>query len=117
MSLRLRIIIIVGMAIVLLYIFICFGLLWSLIAIVIAVFGGWPKLLQKSANLLGIYDPVNMLAFFGLGLAIFVIFSLMMEVSKQSEQIKRLTQEIAILRKDSYDSIQKVSKEKEVKHE
>ena len=58
-----------------------------------------------------------MLAFFGLGLAIFVIFSLMMEVSKQSEQIKRLTQEIAILRKDSYDSIQKVSKEKEVKHE
>ena len=68
------------------------------------------------SHLLGIYDPVNMLAFVGIILAIFAIFSLMMEVSKQSEQIKRLTQELAILRKDDYDksSEKKKSDKKEI---
>jgi hypothetical protein len=80
-----------------------FGIAWSLVAAAIMIFAIWPKLLLWAANLLGIYDPVNMLTFVGLILAIFAIFSLMMEVTKQSEQIKKLTQELAILRKESED--------------
>ena len=116
MSLRLQIIIIVCMVLALIYIIrrvatkrldFRFGIGWSLIVIVIMVFAIWPGLLAAVSHLLGIYDPVNMLAFVGIILAVFAIFSLMMEVSKQGEQIKRLSQELGILRKDAYDATQK----------
>ncbi len=122
MSLRLQIIIIVCMILALIYIGrrvatkrleFKFGIAWSFIVVVIMVFAIWPKLLAMVAHLLGIYDPVNMLAFVGIVLAIFAIFSLMMEVSKQSEQIKRLTQELAILRKDEHDNSEKAKESKE----
>ena len=35
----------------------------------------------------------------------------MMEVSKQADQIKKLTQELAILRKDAHDDIEKLAVE------
>ena len=63
MSLRLQIIIIIGMLIVLLYIFrkvaqkrldYRYGIAWSFIVFIIIVFAAWPKLLQKTANILGI---------------------------------------------------------------
>ena len=114
MSLRLQIIIIVCMVIALIFIIrrvatkkldFKFGIAWSLVVMVLLIFGIWPSLLAKVSHVLGIYDPVNMLAFVGLILAIFAIFSLMMEVSKQGEQIKRLSQELGILRKDTYDAV------------
>ena len=110
MSTRLQIIIITCMILALIYIArkvakkkldFRFGICWSMIVVVIIIFAIFPKLLLKVSNLLGIYDPVNMLSFVGIILAIFGIFSLMMEVSKQAEQIKRLSQELAILRKDT----------------
>ncbi|MCR5214566.1 MAG: DUF2304 domain-containing protein [Eubacterium sp.] len=119
MSPRLQFIIIICMLIALIYIGrrvaqrkldFRFGIGWSLVVIVIMIFAIWPVLLQKTSMLLGIYDPVNMLAFLGLILAIFAIFSLMMEVSKQGEQIKKLTQELAILRKDTKKSPKKTNK-------
>ncbi|SEQ86408.1 hypothetical protein SAMN02910369_02564 [Lachnospiraceae bacterium NE2001] len=119
MSLRLQIIIILCMILALVYIGrrvatkkldFKFGIAWSFVVVVIMIFAIFPKLLAMVSHLLGIYDPVNMLAFVGIILAIFAIFSLMMEVSKQSEQIKRLTQELAILRKDDYDKSSKNQK-------
>ena len=110
MSPRLQIIIIVCMMLAIFYIArrvaqrrldFRFGIFWSLVVIGIMVFAIWPGLLLKVSLLLGIYDPVNMLSFVGLILAIFAIFSLMMEVTKQGEQIKKLTQELAILRRDT----------------
>ena len=80
-----------------------FGLVWCLVDVLMAIFAIWPTLLAKTAHLIGIYDPVNMLMFLGIILVIMVLFSLSMEVSKQSEQIKKLTQELAISRKDEYD--------------
>ena len=112
MSLRLQIIIIISMIFVLIYIVrhvamkkldFRFGIGWSVIVIVIMAFAIWPQLLAAVSHFLGIYDPVNMLVFVGLILSIFAIFSLMMEVSRQNEQIKRLSQELAILRKDEFD--------------
>ena len=114
MSLRLQIIIIVCMVFALIFIIrrvatkkldFKFGIAWSLVVMVLLIFGIWPSLLAKVSHVLGIYDPVNMLAFVGLILAIFAIFSLMMEMSKQGEQIKRLSQELGILRKDTYDAV------------
>lgn len=114
MALKLQIILIVFVLLSLLYIFrrvsqkrldYRFGLVWSLVCIVVAVFAAWPRLLALTSHLLGIYDPVNMLSLLGIILIIMIVFSLFMEISKQSEQIKQLTQELAILRKDTYDQI------------
>ena len=112
MSLRLQIIIIVSMVLSIIYIEnrmrrkrldYRFGLGWMVICAIIMVFAIWPKLLDKISHLLGIYSPVNMLLFFGLVMAIVLIMILSVEVSRQAEQIKRLAQEIAILRKDGHD--------------
>lgn len=112
MSARLQIIIIACMAISLIYISLRinskkidykFGMIWALVSVVIMIFAIWPRLLAKISKLIGIYDPVNMLTFVGLVLVIMIIFSMSMEISKQSEQIKRLAQELAILRKDEHD--------------
>ena len=117
MSLRLQILIIACMLFAIIYIFrkvalkkldYRFGIAWSIVILVIIVFAAFPSILLKVAHILGIYDPVNMLAFVGIVLIVVVIFSMMMELSKQSEQIKKLSQELAILRKDSHDDIEKI---------
>ena len=126
MSLRLQIIIIVCMVFAILYIAARlrkkkldykFGLSWMLICIIITIFAIWPSFLSKVSRALGIYDPVNMLMFFGLILAIVLIFYLTGEVSRQSEQIKRLTQELAILRKDTHDSLENLEKNRTKQNE
>ena len=126
MSLRLQIIIIICMVLAILYIAgrlrskkldYKFGLSWMLVCIVIIIFAIWPSFLGKVSRVLGIYDPVNMLMFFGLILAIALIFHLTGEVSRQSEQIKRLTQELAILRKDTHDSLENLEKNRTKQNE
>ena len=120
MSLRLQIIIIACMIIAIIIIFrkigknkldFKLGLLWVMISIVVMIFAIWPSFLAKTSRLLGIYDPVNMLAFFGIVLLIMIIFALSSEISKLKDQVKRLSQEISILRKDTYDELNRNNKE------
>lgn len=119
MALKLQIILIVGMLVSILYIFrlisvkklnFKLGLSWCFVALVIVVFAAWPGLLKKISHFLGIYDPVNMIFMFGFVLLIYIVVSLSMEISKLSEQNKKLAQEIAILRKDTHDNIVNVEK-------
>ena len=86
------------------------GLLWVVISVIVMVFAIWPSLLAKTSRLLGIYDPVNMLAFFGIILLVMIIFALSSEISKLKEQVKRLSQELAILRKDTFDNFNQNNK-------
>ena len=87
------------------------GLSWSFVALIIIVFAIWPGLLKKVSHFLGIYDPVNMIFMFGFVLIVFIVASLSMEISKLIDQNKKLTQELAILRKDSYDSIKRLEEQ------
>ena len=80
------------------------SLIWILVCIVLAILDIWPSLLQWITTALGFELPVNMLFFLGFAIAIGIIFGLTARVSKQSEQIKTLTQQIALLKKDVEDS-------------
>ena len=122
MAFRLQVILIVGMIISILLIFrlignkklnFKLGLSWVLISLIIMVFAAWPALLLKCSKLLGIYSPVNMIFLFGFILLVFIVVFLSMEVSKLTEQNKRLSQELAILRKDTYDSINRIKNDRE----
>ena len=112
MSLRLRLTILVCMILVAVHIInmvrrqrinFRYALGWLLVDICILVLDIWPVLLDKIAWVIGIASPVNMLFFFGFILAVIIIFSLTMSVSRLSEKVRRLSQEIAIIRKDVHD--------------
>lgn len=126
MSIRLQTIIIVCMCIIVLYILNLmqkkrldyrFALGWLLVDGCILVLAIWPVLLERIASLVGIAAPVNMLFFFGFCLSVAVIFSLSMAVSRLSERVKKLSQEIAIIRKDMYDGDRRKEKTGEKEEE
>lgn len=74
-----------------------FALLWLFSAIILIIFAIWSKLLVILAKIMGIYyAPLVLVPLIILIVIIlFIYFSII--VSKQSEQIKKLSQQIAIL--------------------
>lgn len=86
-----------------------YALGWFFIVICICILTIWPMLLDKLANLIGIASPMNMLFFFGFCFAVAVIFALSMTISHLSDRVKKLAQEIAIIRKDMYENYRKIS--------
>ena len=111
MSVKLQILLIVVILIAMLYIInlvrkkiidFRYALLWLLVALCVLVLTIFPRLLI-------------MLFFLGFCLSIVVIFSLSIAVSNLQDKVKKTAQEIAIIRKDMYDTYQKL--EAEIKEE
>lgn len=71
-------------------------ILWTLFLIIIASF---PKLLPIISQVLGIYDDTNTIFLIVVAFIYIVTFLINSKVSKQSEKIKELTQELALLSK------------------
>lgn len=122
MTLKLRVIIFVCMLMAVIYIFhlirrkrldFRYGLGWLFIVFCISLLIIWPVFLDKLAAFLGIASPMNMLFFFGFCFAVMVIFSLSMTISHLADKVKKLSQEIAIIRKDMYQNYQNILKEQE----
>lgn len=85
------------------------ALVWLIAGIVLLFFDIFPSLLIGLAHLLGFELPVNMLFFLALALLTLIIFALTAKVSRMSEQIKTLMQEMAIL--DERQKNQEVQKD------
>ena len=120
MTLRLQIIVLTCMVLAAMYIInlvrkkkmdFKYALGWLFIILCIFILTVWPSLLDILARVLGIASPMNMLFFFGFCFAVMVIFSLSITISHLSDRVKKLSQEIAIIRKDMYENYQKNSKE------
>jgi hypothetical protein len=79
-----------------------YALTWILVSVGILVLTAFPGILDHISKILGIASPVNMLFFFGFCFSIIIIFSLSIALSHLSEKVKRMAQEIAIMRKDMY---------------
>ena len=108
MSLKLQIIIGVILVIALAWIInmvrkeildIRFALSWLLVGIIVLILDIFPSAMFWLVHLLGIQLPVNMMFFFGFCFTLFLVFGLTTKVSRQAEQLKRLTQEMALLEK------------------
>ncbi len=85
-----------------------FALAWLAIGIVVLVFAFFPTLLNKISSLIGIAAPVNMLFFFGFLFALCMLFTLAVEVSHLSEKVKKMSQEMAIMKKGIYENEEKL---------
>ena len=74
-----------------------YALVWFLVGAVVLVFDIFPQLLGTVTRWMGIDLAVNMLFFLGFVFSLLIIFTLTVAVSKLSEKVKRLTQEVALL--------------------
>ena len=74
-----------------------YALTWFTVGIVYLLFDLIPQLQTWICELLGITVPQNMLIFLALGLILVILFGQTVIVSNQSNQIKRLIQEVGIL--------------------
>lgn len=106
MSLKIQVIVAVVVVLALLWIAnmvrkeildIRFALSWLTVGAVVLVLDLFPGMMDFLVHLLGIELPVNMMFFFGFCFTLLLLFILTVKVSKQGEQLKRLTQEVALL--------------------
>lgn len=109
MSVRIQMIIVVAALLAVFYIVqkirmkeieLRYSLLWMILGIGIILFACFPQFTEWLAHMLGICQPVNMLFFAGFCFMLPIIFSLSVAVSKLSNKVKRLTQEIALLQEE-----------------
>ncbi len=75
-----------------------YSLIWLAASIVLLVFSSWRGLLHFIALKLGIYYPPSFLFLLAIGFLIVLLLHFSTIISSQSDQNKRLAQEIGILR-------------------
>lgn len=73
-----------------------YALSWLFLELGILIITLIPNLLNVITKVLGIYNEINMLFFLGFVFIILVIFSLTMSLSRNSERVRKMAQEIAL---------------------
>ena len=73
-----------------------YALSWLFLELGIFIITLIPNLLKVKSKALGIYNEINMLFFLGFVFIILVIFSLTMSLSRNSERVRKMAQEIAL---------------------
>ena len=86
-----------------------YALIWLALIAMILVIVIVPGLLGVITHFLGIYDAMNMVFFMGFVFLIVVTFFLTAALSRNSNRIKALTQQVALLEKQVRDESVKVS--------
>jgi hypothetical protein len=80
-----------------------YALAWLFLGIGILIFDAFPSLTNFLSKLVGIGVPINMLFFLGFLFSLIIIFILTIVVSRLSNRVTRLTQQIALLEKKAND--------------
>ena len=87
-----------------------YSLRWLGVGICILILTLFPQIMNKISAIMGIASPMNMLFFLGFCFSLTIIFSLTISVSKMSIQIKDLTQEIALYKKEQNEKMDEIEK-------
>lgn len=77
-----------------------YALLWFVLGIGVLIFGSFPQITVLLAEIAGISTPINMLFFVGFCFSLIIIFSLTVALSRLSNRVKRLTQEMALIKRE-----------------
>lgn len=85
-----------------------YAALWILIALCMLVLGLFPQLLMGATELLGVVLPANLLFAMAILLLLGVALHLSWEQSQAEDEIRRLAEELAILRAEHDDSALRV---------
>lgn len=87
-----------------------YSLTWLGVGICILILTFFPQIMNKISAIMGIASPMNMLFFLGFCFSLTIIFSLTISASKMSIQIKDLTQEIALYKKEQNEKVDEIEK-------
>lgn len=79
-----------------------FALAWMLLILAMVVVDIWPGIARWASDLVGIAIPLNLLLTAGIIFCLLAIFNLTKKISKLTDETKRLTQEMALL-KEKWD--------------
>jgi len=77
-----------------------YALLWLVIGFAMLILTVFPSLLGRLSDLLGVEIPANLLFILALGLLIAVALHQSWELSTAEDEIRRVAEEVAILRAD-----------------
>lgn len=77
-----------------------YSLAWMLLDIVLIILAAFPKLIMLIAQCLGIETPSNLVFFCGFIFSLIIIYVLTVAISKMADNIRCLTQKIALLEKE-----------------
>lgn len=80
-----------------------YSLIWTIIGALTLIIDLFPGLLGVLCRVTGIALPSNMLFVFGLFFSIVIVFYLTVNISRMSNKERKMSQEIALLRKDMED--------------
>lgn len=109
MTLKLQILIIAALAIALVFIILQirnrkldlkYSLTWFFLILALLVLTIFPQILTFFSNLVGFGSQMNMLFVSGFLLALLIIFTLTRAVSKLMDQVRTLTQKVALLERE-----------------
>lgn len=75
-----------------------YALIWMLMLVMIGLFDLFPGLLEIMSDFMGVALPVNMLFFLGFCFALIVIYRITVWIYNLSNEVRRLTQEVGILK-------------------
>ncbi|NLD46783.1 MAG: DUF2304 domain-containing protein [Clostridiaceae bacterium] len=84
-----------------------YSILWILMSLILIILSSTPSIINTFARWLDIKNPPSLLFLFGMVYLIIYSLNTTTVVSKQSEKITRLTQEIALLSKKIDDEDKK----------
>lgn len=105
MNIRIQIIVAVGVLVALTVIInmirkkkleLRYALAWLFVGVAVLILDCFPQLITWVSEKLGIASPINMLFFMGFCFSLVIIFVLTLAVSRMSNRIKQLAQEIAL---------------------
>ena len=113
MTLKLQILIIAALAIALVFIILQirnrkldlkYSLTWFFLILALLILTIFPQILTFFSNLVGFGSQMNMLFVSGFLLTLLIIFTLARAVSKLMDQVRTLTQKVALLERELRDS-------------
>ena len=78
-----------------------FALLWLVLGVLMLIIDIFPEIITFVASALGLELASNLLFFLGICFTLILVFGLTLKVSKLNDEVKRLTQEVALLKEAS----------------
>ena len=80
-----------------------YSLSWLILLIVLFIVTIFPEVLEIVSRTVGIELPINMVFFLGFVFILMIIYNLTSAISRMSNEIKDLTQRLALLEKKIHD--------------
>lgn len=77
-----------------------YSILWLLVGVLFTTMAIFPRILNFISDILGVFTPVNALFLIGYIFLLTLVFSLTIAVSKYSDKVRELSQQIALLKKE-----------------